>query len=114
MTQKRPVPSFVVFSLLTDRKRWHDVITSPTRTGSWNTIVFSEMMASGRSRRSFMSKCTCNGKPGVERHGAQLCGRNHTDSMVGGAIGPAVIDAATSSSQNSGLPFSTDEHVDQM
>jgi hypothetical protein len=34
--------------------------------------------------------------------------------MVGGAIGPSVISAATSSSQNSGLPFSTDAHDVQM
>ena len=45
------------------------------------------------------------------RPGAQWWGRNHTETMVGGAIGPPVTSSATSSSQNRGLPFSTDEHV---
>ena len=47
------------------------------------------------------------------RSGAQWWGRNHTDTMVGGAIGPPVTSSATSSSQKSGLPFSTDEQVVQ-
>ena len=34
--------------------------------------------------------------------------------LVGGAIGPPVTSSATSSSQNSGLPFSTDEQLVQM
>ena len=48
------------------------------------------------------------------RPGDHWCGRNHTEIIVGGAIGPAVTASATASSQNSGLPFSTDEHVVQM
>ena len=47
----------------------------------------------------------------VVRPGAQWWGRNHTETMVGGAIGPPVTASATSSSQKMGLPFSTDEHV---
>ena len=48
------------------------------------------------------------------RPGAQWWGRNHTESIVGGAIGPPVSSAAASSSQNSGLPFSTEAHDVQM
>ena len=71
------------------------------------------MTASGRPRPSFRSKWICSGRPGVERSGAQWCGRNQTDTMVGGAIGPPVTSSATSGSQKSGLPFSTEEHVVQ-
>ena len=71
-------------------------------------IVLSVITASGRSKRSFRSKCTWSGSAGSVRPGAQWCGRNQTESIVGGAIGPPVSAAATSSSQKSGLPFSTD------
>ena len=54
------------------------------------------------------SKWTCSGELGLVRPGAQWWGRNHTESIVGGAIGPPVISAAAVSSQNSGLPFSTE------
>ena len=114
ITQKRPVPSFVVFSSLTERSTWCVRRRSPTRTGSWNTNVLSVITASGSSKRSFKSKCTCSGTCGSVRPGRQWCGRNHTDTIVGGAIGPPVISAATSSSQNSGLPFSTDAQDVQM
>ena len=87
---------------------------SPGRTGSWNTIVLSLMIASGRSSFSFRSKCTWSGSACCVRPGAQWWGRNHTDNIVGGAIGPLVISAAASSSQYNGLPFSTDAHVVQM
>ncbi len=88
--------------------------TSPGRTGSWKTIVLSVITASGRPKRSLRSKCTWSGERCSVRPGAQWCGRNQTDSIVGGAIGPPVISSATSSSQNSGLPFSTDAQVVQM
>ena len=67
------------------------------------------MIASGRSNASFMSKCTWSGTFGSARPGAQWWGRNHAESIDGGATGPSVSAAATSSSQNSGLPFSADE-----
>ena len=86
---------------------------SPGRTGSWKTMVLSLMTASGRPRPSLRSKWTCRGSPWVVRPGAQWWGRNHTETMVGGAIGPPVTASATCSSQKSGLPFSTDEHVVQ-
>ncbi len=107
------MPSFVVFGSLTERRIWRVCRTSPGRTGSWNTIVLSVITASGRPNVSFRSKWTCSGSASSVRPGAQLCGRNHTESIVGGAIGPPVISAATSSSQNSGLPFSTDAQVVQ-
>ena len=43
------------------------------------------------------------------RPGAQWWGRNHVDNIDGGAMGPPVSSSATASSQNSGLPFSTDD-----
>ena len=89
-------------------------MTSPGRTGSWKMIVLSVITASGSSRRSFRSKWTWSGSATFVRPGAQWCGRNQTESIVGGAIGPSVSSAATSSSQNSGLPFSTDAQVVQM
>ncbi len=46
--------------------------------------------------------------------GCQWCGRNHSDSVDGGAIGPPVISSATLSSQYSGLPFSTEAQEVQM
>jgi hypothetical protein len=70
-------------------------------------IVLSLMIASGRSRRSLRSKCTCRASPSP-RPGDQWWGRNHADSKVGTAMGPPVMASATASSQNSGLPFSTD------
>ena len=57
---------------------------------------------------------TCNGTCGSVLPGLQLCGRNHTDTIDGGAIGPPVIAFAVASSQKSGLPFSTDAQVVQM
>jgi hypothetical protein len=42
------------------------------------------------------------------RPGAQRCGRNQTEIIEGGAIGPSVRSAAAFSSQKSGLPFSTE------
>ena len=61
MTQKRPVPSFVVFGSLTDRRIWRVCSTSPGRTGSWNTIVLSVITASGSPNVSFRSKWTWSG-----------------------------------------------------
>ena len=80
------------------------------RTGVWNSMVLSVITASGRAKRSFRSKCTCSGSASSVRPGAQWWGRNQTDTMDGGAMGPPVSASATSSSQKSGLPFSTDEH----
>ncbi len=60
------------------------------------------------------SKCTCRGRAGSSRPGAQWWGRNQTESMVGGAMGPSVISSATAGSQKSGLPFSTEEQLVQM
>jgi len=73
-------------------------------------MVLSVITASGSSKISFRSKCDCNGTAGSVRPGDHWCGRNHTEIIVGGAIGPPVSDCATSSSQKSGLPFSTEEH----
>ena len=50
ITQKRPVPSFVVFGSLTERRIWRVRKRSPGRTGSWNTIVLSVITASGSSK----------------------------------------------------------------
>ena len=86
---------------------------SPGRTGSWKTMELSVITASGRSKRSFMSKWICRGRACVVRPGAQWWGRNHVESMVGGATGPPVSSAATLSSQNKGLAFSTDEQAVQ-
>ena len=72
--------------------------------------MLSLITASGRSKRSFRSKCTWSGSFCSVWPGAQWCGRNHVEIIDGGAIGPPVSSAATSSSQNSGLPFSTDAH----
>ena len=84
-----PCPSFVVFSSLTERSTWWVRSTSPMRTGAWNSMVLSVMTASGRPKRSFRSKCTCSGSACSVRPGAQWCGRNQTETMVGGATGPA-------------------------
>src|SRR5207248_6737617 len=113
ISQKRPVPSFVVFSSLTDRSTCLVERTSPGRTGSKNVSELSLITASGRSNRSFMSKCTCSGRACSVRPGAQWWGRNHVESIVGGAMGPPVSSPATLSSQNRGLPFSTEEHAVQ-
>ena len=110
MTQKRPVPSFVVFSSLTERRTWYVRRTSPMRTGVWNSMLLSDMIASGSPKSSLRSKCTWSGSACSVRPGAQWWGRNHTETIVGGAIGPPVSASATSSSQKSGLPFSTEEH----
>ncbi len=104
------MPSFVVFSSLTERSTWWVRSTSPIRTGVWNSIVLSVMTASGRPKRSLRSKCTCSGSASSVRPGAQWWGRNQTETMDGGAIGPPVRASATSSSQKSGLPFSTEAH----
>lgn len=45
----------------------------------------------------------CNLLPAAP--GSQKCGRIHSDSVVGGEIGPPVSDSATAGSQNSGLPL---------
>ncbi len=111
MTQKRPVPSLVVFSSLTERRIWRVRSRSPGRTGSWNTMVLSLMTASGNPRPSLRSKWTCRGRAWAVRPGAQWWGRNHTETMVGGAMGPPVTSSATCSSQNRGLPFSTEAQV---
>ena len=89
------------------------VNTSPGRTGSWNTIVLSVITASGSPRRSFRSKWTFNGRRCSLRPGAQWWGRNHTEIMVGGAMGPSVTSSATASSQYNGLAFSTEAHIVQ-
>ena len=77
-------------------------------------MVLSVITASGRPSRSLRSKWTCSGSRASVRPGAQWWGRNHSDSVEGGAIGPPVSSSATASSQNSGLPFSTDAQVVQM
>lgn len=100
----------MVLGPLTDRRIWRVCSRSPGRTGSWNTIVLSVITASGRSNAALRSKCTCSGRATSVRPGAQWWGRNQTEIMVGGAMGPSVTSAATSGSQKSGLPFSTDEH----
>ena len=84
------------------------MIRSPGRTGSWKVVTFSVMIASGSSKRAFRSKWICSGSFSTVRPGAQWCGRNHADRSESGAIGPPVISSATSSSQKSGLAFSTD------
>ncbi len=81
---------------------------SPGRTGSWKIVVFSVMIASGSSKRALRSKWICSGSFSTVRPGAQWCGRNHADNSMSGATGPSVISSATASSQNNGLPFSTD------
>ena len=113
MVQNRPRPNFVVLGSLTDRRTCRDRTRSPIRTGSWKVLVFDEMIASGRSRSSFRSKWACSGTAGSVRPGDQWWGRNQTESIVGGAMGPSVRAAATSSSQNSGLPFWTAAQVVQ-
>ena len=110
MTQNRPVPSLVVFGSLTERRTAgrervagahrlveHDRVVAHHRFRQAEALLQVEVHLQ-RQRRL------------ASRPGAQWCGRNHTDSIVGGAIGPPVSSAATSSSQNSGLPFSTDAH----
>ena len=87
---------------------------SPGRTGSRNTMVLSVITASGRPSFSFRSKCTWSGCATSLRPGAQKWGRNQTEIMVGGAIQPPVISLAAFSSQNSGLPFSTEAQVVKM
>ena len=72
------------------------------------------MIASGSSSSSLRSKWAWSGTAGSVRPGDQWCGRNQTDSIVGGAMGPSVRWAATSSSQNNGLAFSTAAQVVQM
>ena len=73
------------------------------------------MIASGRSNRAFRSKWTCSGsRSPALLPGAQWWWRNHTEIMVGGATSPPVSSSATASSQNSGLPFSTDAQLVQM
>ena len=52
ITQNLPVPSFVVFGADTDRSTWEFEITSPGRTGSWNTIVLSVITTASAARRS--------------------------------------------------------------
>ena len=47
-------------------------------------------------------------------YGGMMVKTGQADSMVGGAMKPSVTSSATFSSQNSGLPFSTDEHDVQM
>src|SRR5205085_12192384 len=108
ITQNRPVPSFVVFGSLTERRIWRVRNRSPGRTGSWNTIVLSVITASGSAKIRFRSKCDCKGTPGSVRPGDHWCGRNHTEIMVGGAIGPPVTSSATTSSLKTGLPSPTD------
>ena len=73
-------------------------------------MVLSVITASGSPKRALRSKCTCSGSACSVRPGAQWWGRNQTETIDGGAMGPPVSAAATSSSQNSGLPFSTDAH----
>ncbi len=60
------------------------------RTGAWNSMVLSVITASGRPKRSLRSKCTCSGSACSVRPGAQWWGRNQTETMDGGAIGPPV------------------------
>ena len=104
------MPSLVVFGSLSERRTWAVLITSPGRTGSWKTTSLSLMIASGRPSRSLRSKCTCRGSFWAVCPGCQWWGRNQSESVDGGAIGPPVRSAATASSQYSGLPFSTEAH----
>jgi len=99
ITQKRPVPRRVVFSSLTDTSRCALVMRSPGRIGSWNVVVLSLMIASGNSKRAFMSKWIWSGSFSTSRPGAQWWGRNQAESSEGGATGPPVISSATASSQ---------------
>ena len=114
MTQNRPVPSFVVFGSLSDRRTCDVLITSPGRTGVWKATSLSLITASGRPRTSLRSKCTCSGSRGTDWPGCQWCGRNHSERVDGGATGPPVRSSATASSQNSGFPFSTEAQDVQM
>ena len=65
------VPSFVFFSSDTDRRIWRVASTSPGRTGSWKTMVLSDITASGRPSFSFRSKWIWRGRWGASRSGAQ-------------------------------------------
>ena len=109
-----PRPSFVRFGAETERSTCQVFRRSPGRTGSPNVIVLSVITASGSASFSFRSKCTWRGCATDVRPGAQKCGRNHTEIIVGGAIQPPVSSSAVASSQKSGLPFSTDAHVEKM
>ena len=93
----------MTFSSLTDRRVWAWVMTSPGRTGSPKRIAAWVTTASGRSSMAFSSKCSRSGTGSSVAPGAQLCGRDHSESVVGGRIGPRVSSAATASSQNSGF-----------
>jgi hypothetical protein len=111
ITQKRPVPSLVRFGSEIERSTCQVFSRSPGRTGSPNTMVLSVITASGSSSTCFRSKWTCSGCADPLRPGAQWCGRNQTDSMLGGAIQPSVRAFAIFSSQNSGLPFCTEAQL---
>ena len=99
ITQKRPVPSLVVFSSDTERRIWRVVMRSPGRTGSPKVMTLSLITASGRPSVSFRSKWTFRGTWGSDTPGAQWWGRNQTESIDGGAIGPPASSSATASSQ---------------
>ena len=77
-------------------------------------MVLSVITASGSPSFSFRSKCTWSGCACSLRPGAQKCGRNQAEIIEGGAIQPPVTSLAVFSSQNSGLPFCTDEQLVKM
>ena len=77
-------------------------------------IVLSVITASGSPSASFRSKCTWSGSALLAAPGAQWCGRNQTEIIVGGAMQPPVTSSAAFSSQKSGLPFSTDAQLVKM
>ena len=88
-------------------------MTSPGRTGSWNTTVLSLMIASGSPRRSLSSKCTLRATCSLAAPGAQRWGRIHSDSVLRGRMLPPASISATAESQYSGLPFSVAARVFQ-
>ena len=89
--------------------------TSPSRTGVWNSMVLSVITASGSPKQLLQVE--------VDLQRQRLFGRARAPSGAAGTTprpwtaarpGRSVSASATSSSQNSGLPFSTDAHDVQM
>jgi len=71
MTQKRPVPSLVVFSSETERRTWRVARTVAGPDGLVETMVLSLITASGRPSFSFRSKWIWSGRRGASPPGAQ-------------------------------------------
>ena len=109
------MPSFVVFGSLTDRRIWRRAqhVAGPHRLVEDDRVVGHHRFGQLEALLQVEVHLQRQRLLGAAR-APSGAGRNHTESIVGGAIGPPVISSATSSSQNSGLPFSTDAQLVQM